>query len=110
MTRHDPIACRALPDLSVHRAQRELRNLTAELENLDQRLAALADLLPPSPDTSLLTTALADGVTCVRTDLLRDAIDTLTVLAHQTEDGASRRHGDILTAAERLVESSWAVV
>ncbi len=78
----------SFPDstLTFPQAQQALRHLTGDLRDLDHRLALIADAIEPHP-TQPLPAALRGMLHLVRTDLLHEAIATLTTLANQSEHG-----------------------
>ena len=74
------------PTLTFPQAQQAVRHLAGELRDLDHRLARIAAAIEPHP-TLALPAALRGIVHVVRTDLLHDAIATLSTLAAQSEEG-----------------------
>ena len=87
--------------ISMSRAQQALREVANELHELDGRLAALTRSIVPRAGR-LLPAALQGGAECVRSDLLRDAIETLEALAGASEDDIARRRLEIDAAAEQV--------
>ena len=87
--------------INVRRFQKALLQAARELDQLDGRLATLADTVQPEFGRAL-PGELRGGVHCVRTDLLRDAIETLETLARATEEGVTERRLEIGVAIERI--------
>ncbi len=76
--------------ISIRRAQRRFLETAAELKELDGRLAVLAKSIVPQTGR-VLPGELRGGAQIVRTDLLRDAIETLQALGGASEEGVRRR-------------------
>ncbi len=78
----------SFPDstLTFPQAQQAVRHLAVDLRDLDHRLGRIADAIEPHP-TQPLPAALRGMLHLVRTDLLHEAIATLTTLATQSEQG-----------------------
>ncbi len=81
--------------------QKSLLRIADEIARLDRRLGSLADTLEPGCAGSL-TAVLAEGAHCVRSDLLSDAVATLTRLGEATEEDVRRRRLEVETAAGRI--------
>ena len=90
-----------MPSISVHRFQESLLQTASELTELDGRLAALADAIEPRLGR-VLPGELRGGAQCVRTDLLRDAIETLRTLGHATEQSVLEKRLELGAAVERI--------
>ncbi len=73
------------PQDDSRRVQREISDLTDDLRNLDARITEIAQGLPASGNDFDVLAELADGLRCVQTDLLADAIKTLESLAYDDE-------------------------
>lgn len=56
----------------------------------------------PAQAAGYLPGELRGGLQAVRSDLLCDALDTLNMLAHMSEDDAMRRRAEIADLAARL--------
>ncbi len=89
------------PVISARRAQRALLQTADELRRIDRRLAEVASAIASQPGRAL-PGELRSGAQCVRTDLLRDAIDTLSALGHASEQDVARRHLEVDDAAGRV--------
>ena len=77
---------------SIRRAQKAFLDTARELQELDGRLATVAESIVPRTG-ELLPSELRGGAQCVRSDLLRDAIETLRALGGaREEDVVRRRH------------------
>ncbi len=87
--------------ISIRRAQRGFLETAAELEELDGRLAVLAESIMPR-NGSVLPGELRGGAQIVRTDLLRDAIETLQALAGASEEDVMRRRLDVESATSSI--------
>ncbi|MCP3961765.1 MAG: hypothetical protein GY719_28315 [bacterium] len=87
--------------ISARRAQRALLQTADELRRIDRRLAEVAGAIAPQPGRAL-PGELRGGAQCVRTDLLRDAIDTLSTLGRANEQDVARRRFEIDAAAGRV--------
>ena len=81
-------------------AQRALVEIVSELQQLEKRLETLAQAIAPDP-AAVLPAELRAGVECARSELLRDAITTLSALAVLTEDAFERRV-EVAAAVERI--------
>ena len=66
-------------------AQREIRGIVEALRRIDDQLAVSAHQLPVSSDRFDALAEVRAAIDCVRTDLLADAIETLTAAATATE-------------------------
>lgn len=84
---------------NVPAAQSALRQIASELQDLDCRLVALAESIEPTLGRSL-PGELRDGIRCVRTDLLHDAIETLRALGDASESRVVSRRLEIDAAAK----------
>ena len=78
-----------LPRISAAEGQAEFLILAGQLHGVHQRLGQLAEAISSEP-RSALAAALRGAATCVGSDLLQDAIETLQAAGQQTEDGARR--------------------
>ena len=87
--------------MTARRAQSALLETADELRQIDRRLADLAGAIVPQPGR-VLPEELRGGAQCVRTDLLRDAIETLNALGHATEREVTRRRLEVDAAVERI--------
>ncbi len=87
---------------NLHRIQRTLLVLSAELRQLDRRLAAVVDHLELDSGEAL-PAALYEGTHAVRGDLLSDAVETLIGLAQETEEGARCRQLEVDHCFDQLV-------
>ena len=77
---------------AVLRSVREsAETLAADLRNLDARITGIVQGLPTAGSDFDVLAELADGLRCVQTDLLADAIETLDALASHDETGLRRR-------------------
>ena len=72
--------------LTFPQAQQAIRQVAADLRDLDHRIARIAGAIEPHP-TQALPGALRGILQVVHTDLLEDAIATLSTLATQSEEG-----------------------
>ena len=81
--------------------QQTLLQLAGELADLDGRLGSLADSIQPELGRAL-PGELRGGTHCVRTDLLRDAIDSLESLGHATEESVLEKRHAVTSAIERI--------
>lgn len=81
--------------------QQTLLLLAHELAELDGRLGTLADSIQPEIGRAL-PGELRGTTHCVRTDLLRDAIDTLESLGHATEESVLEKRHAVSSAIERI--------
>ncbi len=86
--------------ISIRRAQKALLETADELQELDSRLAAVANSIVPQAGKRL-PNDLRGGAQCVRNDLLRDAIATLRALGGASEQDVVRRglEVDVATGA-----------
>ncbi len=84
---------------SIPAAQAALLQIASELQTLDARLISLALSIEPKLGSSL-PGELRDGIRCVRTDLLHDAIETLRTLGNATESRVLSRRLEIDAAAQ----------
>lgn len=87
--------------LPIPQAQEALVGIVADLRQLDGRLHALIEKITPESD-KLLPAELRAGAECIRTDLLSDAISTLSALAVLTEADALQRRVEVATAVEQI--------
>ncbi len=87
--------------ISIRRAQRALLDAASELQDLDGRLAVLANRIVPRAG-ELLAAELRGGAQCVRNDLLHDAIETLRALGEASEEDVARRRRQVEMAAEQV--------
>lgn len=69
-----------------------IREAAEDLRRLDQRLAEIVSNLPLQTDGFSLLGEFRGGVECVRSDLLEDAIDSLTTLATISEEELREQH------------------
>ncbi len=86
--------------------QRCIREVVSSLGQADEQLAALAERLAPVAQTSgpgadVLPAELRGRIEVVRSDLLGDAIETLTSLAQLDESMAVRRYLEAVDCLER---------
>ncbi len=88
--------------ISIRRAQRGFLETAAELQELDGRLAALAESIMTTGSGSVLPGELRGGAQIVRTDLLRDAIQTLQALGGANEEDVMRRRLDVEAATSSI--------
>ncbi len=86
---------------AIAESQKTLLAIATELRDLDQRLGVLTTLICPQPGR-LLPDELRGVVQCVRTDLLKDAIETLEALGRKTEEDALRETIAIADTLQRL--------
>ncbi len=96
-----PDCAKSTPPLPISQTQEALASIVADLRLLDERLLALAQGIELDP-VAALPADLRAGVECVRTDLLSDAIATLSGLASLTEDAALERRGAVVAAVKYL--------
>ena len=87
--------------LPAHAAQQTLGMLARELARLDERLGVLAENVTPDP-AAVLPAELMAGVARVRSDLLSDAISTLSALAVLTEDTALERRVEVAATVDQI--------
>ncbi len=87
--------------ISIRRAQRAFLDTASELQELDGRLAALAESIVPQAGR-LLPNELRGGAQIVRSDLLRDAIETLRALGGANEEEVARRRLEVEAATESI--------
>ncbi len=87
--------------ITAPRFQQNILQIGRELADLDGRLARLADSIQPEVGKAL-PGELRGGAHCVRTDLLRDAIDTLETLGHATEESVLEKRHAVTSAIERI--------
>ena len=80
--------------ISLRRAQETFLETAAELQAIDHRLAAVADAITPRLG-QILPSELEAGARCLRSDLLRDAIETLETLGRATEDSVRKRRSEV---------------
>ena len=80
--------------VSLRRAQKAFLRTAAELQAIDDRLAAVADAIIPRLG-KVLPSELKGGAQCVRSDLLQDAIETLRALGHATEDSVRQKRSEV---------------
>ncbi len=98
-----------MPDCSdstrptVATAQKALADVASELQQLDERLATVAQVIRTLNPSAVLPGELLAGVETVRSDLLRDAVSTLSALAVLTENAAIERRGEVAAAAEHII-------
>ena len=78
-------------------AREQIASVAAELMAQEARLARIA-----TAEDSVLGQHMRVGLTCVRTDLLADAIETLSALATMTDDDANRRDAALIATVKRL--------
>ncbi len=87
--------------ISIRRAQKAFLDTADELQELDGRLAAVAESIVPLAGQRL-PSDLRGGARVVRDDLLRDAIETLRALAAASEEDLARRRLEIDAATEKI--------
>ena len=85
------------PARGADNVQQQVRELLVDLECLDQRLAHLCAQLPEPGEEFVALAEVRGLLSCVRTDLLADAIETLEKAATRDEAGlrlvfARRQH------------------
>lgn len=74
----------------VSRVRGAIRAVTADLRALDALVGGIAQELPRAGESFDVLAEVGEGLRCVRTDLLADAIETLDALA-TLEDTELRR-------------------
>ena len=89
------------PSPAVQRAQTLLLEIADDLRRADLRLSEVVEALDPESEEALHE-ELVSVAECVRTDLLSDAIETLSSLGYRTEDEAVRRRIELFDALDRL--------
>lgn len=87
--------------ISIRRAQRAFLDTASELQDLDGRLAVLAESIEAQAG-KLLPGELRGAAECVRSDLLRDAIDTLRALGGAREEDVIRRRHEVGAATQSI--------
>ena len=106
-----PTAARSVSTRTVRKGQRQavlrstrgdIATLADDLRALDVRIAGIVEGLPTQAATFDALTELADGLRCVQTDLLSDAIETLDALSSR-DDAELRRRFEV-RRAWRLAE------
>ena len=95
-----PTAARSVSTRTVRKGQRQavLRStrrdvaaLADDLRALDARIAGIVEGLPTQAATFDSLAELADGLRCVQSDLLSDAIETLDALSSRNDTELRRR-------------------
>ncbi len=95
-----PTAARSVSTRTVRKGQRQavlrstrgdIATLADDLRALDARIAGMVEALPTQAAAFDALTELADGLRCVQTDLLADAIETLDGLASRNDTELRRR-------------------
>ena len=76
---------------SIRRIQRTIGTLTDDLRALDALIGGIAQELPNSGPSFDALAEVGEGLRCVRTDLLADAIETLDALATLDDTELRRR-------------------
>ncbi len=84
----------------VGATQRAMLAAASDLEAVAERLAHLAERLPPPLGRRRYLAELRGAIDCVRSDLLADAVDTLKATA--TLDEAELRRSDLRRVAWRV--------
>ncbi len=87
--------------LSPSAAQERIRQIVDHLAALNGQLATIHHGIQPDPD-NVLAAELRAGVECVRTDLLGDAVVTLTALIGLTGADAQDRRVEAVSVVERI--------
>ncbi len=86
-----PITSEHQRPATVRRVRGAIRTLAADLRALDALIGGIAQELPQGGTTFEALAELGEGLRCVRTDLLADAIETLDALATLDEAELRRR-------------------
>ena len=86
---------------SIRRAQRAFLQTASELQEIESRLAALAQSIVPQAG-ELLPKELRGGAQTVRNDLLHDAIETLRALGGASEEDVMRRRHEVDAATQSI--------
>ena len=76
---------------SIRRIQRTIDTLADDLRALDALIGGIAQELPGAGESFDVLAEVGEGLRCVKTDLLADAIETLQVLATVDEAELRRR-------------------
>ncbi len=106
-----PTAARSVSTRTARKGQRQavlrstrgdITTLADDLRALDARIAVIVKELPQSSASFDALAELADGLRCVQTDLLSDAIETLDALSSRDETELRRRFDE--RRAWRLAE------
>ena len=84
-------AKRRRPGALARTPQGAIGSLVQDLQAFDHRIRSLVETLPVPTAKFHPLSELAAGLSCVRSDLLADAIDTLEALA-ASDDDALRQH------------------
>ncbi len=87
--------------ISVRRAQKAFLQTASELQEIEGRLAVLAQSIGPRSG-KLLPKELSVGAQCVRNDLLHDAIETLRALGGASEEDVTRRRHEVDAATASI--------
>ena len=87
--------------ISVRRAQEAFLKTASELQEIEGRLATLAQSIVPQAG-KLLPKELRGGAQCVRNDLLQDAIETLKALGGASEEDVMRRRHELDAATSSI--------
>ena len=87
------------PFVPVATAQDQIAGIVLELHGLEARLA---NVVVNPRDENVVAQHVRAGTACVRTDLLADAIETLSALAGMSTESARERDAEVVVAVERL--------
>ena len=85
------ITPRHRPGALARTPQGAIGSLVQDLRTLDRRLRTLVETLPAPTSSFNPLSELCAGLTCVRSDLLADAIETLEALATLDDDALYQR-------------------
>lgn len=87
--------------ISIRRAQKAFLQTASELQEIEGKLAVLAQSIVPQAG-KLLPKELRGGAQTVRNDLLHDAIETLRALGGASEEDVMRRRHEVDAATQSI--------